>query len=372
MLKGHATAEGTTRFRKRLQGTVPSEHFRECGDLWLSSIGFGTYLGKDDDADDQKYLDASPRAAELGVNVFDTAINYRSQRSERTLGQTLAALAEEGEIVREELLICTKGGYVPFDGVRPSDPAAYFEEAFVSRGIIGEGELAAGCHCMAPRFLATQLEQSRKNLGLETIDVYYVHNPEHQLVEFGRAAFKERLLDAFRALEEAVTRGEIRFYGTATWQGFREETGAAGLLSLEEIVGIAREAGGDSHHFRFVQLPMNFAMPEAITLKNQSVRGKTMTMVEAADRFGITLVASASLLQARFAGGLSPGIGEILTGFKSDAQRAIQFVRSTPGFTVALVGMKKRAHVDENLQVARIPPVSMETYFKLFEQGGDA
>lgn len=372
MLEGHATAEGTTRFRKRLQGTIPSGHFRECGDLWLSSIGFGTCLGNDDDADDQKYLEASPRAAALGVNVFDTAINYRSQRSERILGQALAALAKEGEISREELLICTKGGYVPFDGARPPDPAAYFEKAFVSRGIIGEGELAAGCHCMAPRFLASQLEQSRQNLGLRTIDVYYVHNPEHQLVEFGRAVFRERLLDAFRALEEAAARGEIRFYGTATWQGFREESGAAGHLSLEEIVGIAREAGGDSHHFRFVQLPMNIAMPEAITRKNQPVLGKTMTMVEAADRFGITLVASASLLQARLTGGLSPAIGKILTGFKSDAQRAIQFVRSTPGFSVALVGMKERAHVDENLQVARTPPVSMDTYFKLFEQEGAA
>ncbi|MFQ5458027.1 MAG: aldo/keto reductase [Myxococcota bacterium] len=372
MHRGYASPDGTTRFRERLQGTIPAAHFRACGDLWLSSIGLGTYLGADDDADDQKYFDAARHAGTLGVNVFDTAINYRSQRSERTLGRALAALIAEGKGAREEFVVCSKGGYLPFDGARPADPAAYFEETYVSTGIIGEGELAAACHCIAPRFLESQLAESRRNLGLETLDVYYVHNPEHQLEAFGPATFRERLRDAFGALEGAAARGEIRQYGIATWQGFREAPGAEGHLELGDIVGIAREAGGGGHHFGFVQLPMNFAMPEAITLRNQSLEGKMLTMVEAADRLGITLVASASLLQARLVAGLSPAIGKILTGLESDAQRSIQFVRSTPGISVALVGMKNLSHVEENLSVARVPPVPMETYFKLFEQAGAA
>jgi aryl-alcohol dehydrogenase-like predicted oxidoreductase len=44
-------------------------------------------------------------------------------------------------------------------------------------------------------------------------------------------------------------------------------------------------------------------------------------------------------------------------GLKTDAQRAIQFVRSTPGIAVALTGMSQLRHVGENLQVATVPPV---------------
>ena len=113
-------------------------------------------------------------------------------------------------------------------------------------------------------------------------------------------------------------------------------------------------------------------MPEAVTLRNQPVDGRAMTMVEAADRLGVTLVASASLLQGRLVKGLSKSVGQVLSGLGSDAQRALQFVRSTPGIGVALAGMKTRAHVEENLRLAQAAPVTMETYFKLFEGTGAA
>ncbi len=54
-----------------------------------------------------------------------------------------------------------------------------------------------------------------------------------------------------------------------------------------------------NHHFRFVQLPLNLAMPEALTRPNQLVAGKTMAMVQAGRALGITLVASAALLQGQ-------------------------------------------------------------------------
>ncbi len=48
-------------------------------------------------------------------------------------------------------------------------------------------------------------------------------------------------------------------------------------------------------------------------------------------------------------------------------QRAVQFVRSTPGMTVALIGMRQTAHVEENLAVAKTPPTPAEDYVKLFQ-----
>ena len=203
MLKGHATAEGTTRFRKRLQGTIPSGHFRECGDLWLSSIGFGTYLGKDDDAEEQKYREAAPRAAALGVNVVDTAINYRGQRSERNIGKALAELFESAEVQRDEIIIATKGGFIPFEEPPPADVSHYIDVTYVETHIAASEDFV-GHHCMAPDYLWHQIEQSRQNLGIDCIDIFYLHNPEAQLEAISRNEFRKRIETAVRFLEDQV------------------------------------------------------------------------------------------------------------------------------------------------------------------------
>src|SRR6185369_5286454 len=99
-----------------LAGTVPLEHFRDGPHgLILSSIGIGTYLGDPDDQTDAAYGETLVGAITLGTNVVDTAINYRAQRSERVVGMAIAALIEAGELQRDEVVVCTKGGYIPFD-----------------------------------------------------------------------------------------------------------------------------------------------------------------------------------------------------------------------------------------------------------------
>jgi aryl-alcohol dehydrogenase-like predicted oxidoreductase len=65
---------------------------------------------------------------------------------------------------------------------------------------------------------------------------------------------------------------------------------------------------------------------------------------------------------------LPANVGEAFPGLRTDAQRAIQFTRSTPGIEVALVGMSNLAHVEENLEVAKLPPASMDEYLKLFSR----
>src|SRR5258708_31310385 len=81
--------------------------------------------------------------------------------------------------------------------------------------------MVAGCHARSPRFLDDQIERSRRNLGVDCIDVYYIHNPETQLGEVPRAEFLRRLRAAFEALENACDEGRIACYGTATWNGYR-------------------------------------------------------------------------------------------------------------------------------------------------------
>jgi len=370
LIPGSATSEGTTRYTARLAGRVAAGHFGDLDGLAVSTLGIGTYLGREDAETDVAYQDALVRALELGINTVDTAVNYRHQRSERAIRTALAAAFGRGLARRDEVVVATKGGYVPFDGGVPRDPRAWFTQTYLDTGIIGPGDVVGGIHCIAPRYLADQIERSRANLGLETLDVYYVHNPEAQLEEVDRPEFRKRIRAAFDALERAVREGKLRRYGTATWNGYREDQGSPGYLSLEELVGAARDAGGADHHFKVVQLPYNLAMPEAFVRANQSVGGALVPLAEAARRLGVYVMASASILQGQLARNLPPMVATVLPGLATDAQRALQFVRSTPGIGTALVGMKSAAHVEENARVAAVPPQPWAEFQRFFSAAG--
>ncbi|MFL6253706.1 MAG: aldo/keto reductase [Pyrinomonadaceae bacterium] len=370
-LPGYATTVGTAAYRERFRETAAEGHFRFEQNLWLSSVGVGTYLGGADDETDRSYADAIERAVELGANVIDTAANYRFQRSERSVGEAFKNLTAAG-FAREEIVVCTKGGYIPFDTHPPGGQTgvrAYVEETFVKPGIIELSDIAAGSHCMTPRYLAHQVAQSLRNMGLATIDVYYVHNPETQLQVVAPEEFDARLRAAFEQLERERAAGRLRFYGVATWNGFRAQAGTRGHHALESMWEIARAVGGDEHGFRFVQLPFNLAMPEALVADNQPYGGTNVSLLEAAKALGVTVVASASIKQGEVARGLPERIREPLGSLSTDAQTAIQFTRSTPGVTTALVGMSRRAHVEENLQLARVAPATAEDYARLFARG---
>jgi aryl-alcohol dehydrogenase-like predicted oxidoreductase len=142
-------------------------------------------------------------------------------------------------------------------------------------------------------------------------------------------------------------------------------------MHLAEITTIAHDVAGDHHHFRFVQLPFNLGMTDALTLGNQTVNGKEKTAMEAASDLGIALVASASLLQGQVTRNLPSFVSEAL-GLESDAQRALQFVRSAPGITTALVGMANPEHVIANTKLVAIPPANIDQFSKLFIRGESA
>ena len=331
-----ATAEGTERYAGRYPVFRDADFYRAVCDLRVSSLGIGTYLGDVDDAADQAYTDALLAAAENGINFFDTAINYRHQRSERAIGAALRQLA------RDEIVVCTKAGFLTPGAV----PASLREE-----------DVFQGMHSMAPHFLADQIERSRSNLGVDSIDVFYLHNPETQLGGRTPAEFDAAIRGAFAELERLVAGGKIRWYGAATWNGFRTK----GALSLPRMAAIAREEGGTEHHFRFIQLPFNTGMVEAYTARPDNA-------LTAAASLDIAVVASATLSQTRVLREMPASIAAHMPGLTTNAQRAIQFTRSTPGISVALVGMGQREHVLENLGLAAVPPLDRETYERLYRR----
>ncbi len=368
-----ATAEGTRRYAQRFSNYAAAGHFREqsaAGGLLLSSLGIGTYLGNPDSRTDQAYTDAVVAAVSGGINVIDSAINYRFQRSERSIGAALAQLQQLG-FQRDEIILCTKGGYLTPDGEMPANPSDYFFREYIEAGIMRGEDIAAGSHCMTPPYLQNQLSRSLQNLGVECIDVYYLHNPETQLSAVSREEFIRRVRAVFEFLESAVSAGKIRFYGIATWNAFRQPQNAPDYISLGEMDILASEIAGEGHHFRFVQLPFNLAMTEALTRANQPLDSRQLPIIEAAHALEITLVASASLLQRKLAGNLPGFIGQVL-GLENDVQRALQFARSSPGITTALVGMSRVEHVQENLKLLRVEPASADQFSNLFDRGQSA
>jgi aryl-alcohol dehydrogenase-like predicted oxidoreductase len=351
-IPGFATTEGTKRYAARFQAAFSTDFYRSMGpDLAVSSIGMGTYLGACDDGEDERYATAITDGVRRGLNLVDTAVNYRCQRSERAVGRALLNVLTSGIAARDEIVICTKGGFIPLDGNPPSSRDGYdrfLHENYFDPGIMSPADVVAGGHCLAPGFLGDQIERSLYNIGLTRIDVYYLHNPEHQAASLDGARFRTTLADAFRTLEEQAHMGRIGFYGCATWDGFRVGPSRRGHLSLEEIVGIAREVGGDDHHFRVVQLPLNLAMNEAIRSPTQKLGATAVPLLQAASELGVTVVGSASLMQAQLTKGLPAELESAFPGLVTDAQRALAFARSLP-VASALVGMRTVAHIKENL-----------------------
>ena len=335
----YATQEGTTRYIDRFPKYRDAAFYRTLLSLEVSSLGIGTYLGGDDDATDQAYADALIAAGEGGINLIDSAINYRNQRSERSVGAALRRLQ------RDEMVLCTKAGFLTPGAV----PVFLKPEHVVGK-----------MHSMDPDFLADQIDRSCANLGVDTIDIFYLHNPETQLGFRSREEFDAALRRAFGRLEQLVAEHKIRWYGAATWNGFRMK----GALNLPRMAALALEECGPEHHFRFIQLPFNLGMVEAFLPDSEGDRPESV--LQAASRLGIAVVASATLSQSQVLEHVPKAVTELLPGL-TNAQRAIQFTRSTPGITAALVGMGSRQHVLENLGVAPAAPATREQYLRLYQ-----
>lgn len=361
---GRATPEGTAAYARRFEGRIAAGHFREADGVLWSSVGLGTYLGKPDDATDALVEAAVEKALAAGVNVIDTAINYRYERAEKCIGRALARAIGKNAIRREEFAVCTKGGYLP----HPTR-GEWFQARYVGQGGIAKEDLVADSHCMHPVYLSGELDRSRVNLGIDTLDVYYVHNPEAQVGAVDAETFRHRLREAFGALESAADEGRIGAYGIASWNAFRVKPGEKGHISLVEAKTLAKQAaGGGEDRFKYIQLPFNVAMREAHATPTQKVGERTMPAIQAAISLGLRPVLSGAIAQARF-GKLPPIIAERLgADLPGDGARALQFARSVPGVLTALVGMKQPPHVAENLSLTQVSPLSADTFAKLLSK----
>lgn len=361
MQPGYANLEGTRAWRMHHASHLNDSQWRRVGDCTISPVGLGTYLGAPDTATDTHYEEAILHYLELGGNIIDSAVNYRWQSSERAIGRALAKAFAAG-IPRESIFVSTKGGFIPGDVQAGLDGDAYISSQLVEPGIIAADDIVAGCHCMTPAYLRHQVDSSRNNLGLGVIDLYYVHNPEVQLEEISHAEFLRRISAAFETCEQLVTEGKIRHYGCATWNAFRVPSTDKTSVGLEELLKIANDVGGETHHFSAVQMPLNLAMPEAMMARTQMVKGEKFAAIPAAERLGLTVITSAPLMQSQLLRKLPPRVTEAFHGYETPAARLLAFVINTPGVTAAMCGMKQLPHVGANWEATTHPRLTPDDW----------
>jgi len=204
-IKGFATSDATEKYTKRNTEEIHKDHFRTLynENIKVSSMGLGTYIGAPDDINDFYIYNAVKTCVLSGaINVIDTAINYRYMKSEKAIGKALNALVNKYNVDRQELLICSKIGYVPEDAEGGRRAHSFVQELVEDKKMeiddVVFDEKNRPVHCMHPEFLEQQLNFSLKNLGLETLDVMYLHNVvESQGAVLTPELFEKKLTKAF-------------------------------------------------------------------------------------------------------------------------------------------------------------------------------
>jgi aryl-alcohol dehydrogenase-like predicted oxidoreductase len=372
-IPGRATTAGTRAFADRQ--SAAADHFSRPDALWLASLGFGTLRGDPAGVDDLLYRSALGDYLDAGGNVVNTALSDRFQTSERAVGHAHRRAIREGRVRREEIVVATKGGALAPDGSRVRDHAEAQRDlysTYIDTGILAFEDIHRG-HAMTGRFLLDQIERSRRNLGLATLDYYLLQEPEIHLRELGVDGFRKALAQAFEALELAVSRGWIGAYGVATWDGFLVADSDRSHLSLVDLFEIALDVGSADHHLRAIQLPYGLAMGEGAVLASQlGPDGASRAILASLRDTGTAVFASAPLYGGRLVGRVPAFVRKAFPEARTDATAALQFTRSTAQVGCAVVGMRDPAHVVENMALARIPRASPALPAALFARAARA
>jgi aryl-alcohol dehydrogenase-like predicted oxidoreductase len=125
----------------------------------MGSIGIGTCLGSTSSGFDHRARAAIMSAVANGCNLIDTARNYRGGRSEIVVGNAIRALSAADIAERNELIVCSKAGYISEQDAR----VRRFSASTVETNVL------------SPAFLSSEIALSLERTGLDAIDIYLLH-----------------------------------------------------------------------------------------------------------------------------------------------------------------------------------------------------
>ena len=305
-ISGHATVQGTAAYAARMIGlsgdAALATGFTSFGATGLTTtrVGFGTYRVHTQEAD---HRNALKKALQASCNVIDTSTNYMDGDSERAVGTVLADMIAAGELRREEVVVVSKIGYVQGENLKLAEAREQSGRPYPDMVKYGDGIW----HCIHPEFLADQLALSLDRLGLLTLDVCLLHNPEYFFSEAThrgeqdlaalRAQFYSRLEQAFAYYESQVAAGRLQYYGVSsnTVTAPAESPEATSLTSMVEAAqAAAKSVGLETHHFRVLQLPMNLFESGAALTANTGAAGR-QTVLEYAQQARVAVLVNRPL-----------------------------------------------------------------------------
>lgn len=365
MYSGYATTKETFSFFKRL-GAV-KDFYSVADELFFSSIGIGTFKPEPHQEENYFYSfkDSVVEAVKNGVNHIDTGINYRYQKSEKEVGEALGELFESGVVKREELILSSKGGFLPLDYPFPENPYSWIEEMVIEKKLAKKEDIILDQYCIAPKYLEWSIEKSLVNLGVETLDIYYLSNPEMELGISDYRTVLKKIEKAFKVFEKKRAEGKIRSYGVALWNGLLNEVDHSEYVSILDLHKIAVKVGGENHGFKYLQMPYNLGKTNSLTYSNQKfTEGNYYPAQIVAKQLGINVIASSSLLQMKlFQAPFSQKVTDLLSDSTlSDIHYAIQFTRSSPFITSALFTSAQPEHIKNNLILNKVPKTDEISY----------
>ena len=310
-LAGQATPGGTATYVARVLASPSANRptgqgYTTMGSTGLttSRLGFGGYRI---DISSDEHRHALVKALHEGCNLIDTSTNYADGGSERLIGSVLGELIKTNQLTREEVIVVSKIGYVQGQNLKRAEAREKAGNPFPDMVKYGEGIW----HCLHPDFLEEQLTLSLDRLGLATLDICLLHNPEYFLSDAKnrklsvdaatlkelRTTFYQRLQQAFAYLEKQVAAGRLQYYGVSsnTCTAKSDDPEATSLSHmLEAAHAAAKSCGQTNHHFRVLQLPMNLFESGALLLPNTGMEDER-TLLELGQQENIAVLVNRPL-----------------------------------------------------------------------------
>ncbi|RXJ87866.1 aldo/keto reductase [Arcobacter sp. CECT 8985] len=367
----YATPQSTYNFAKKFSSY--KDFYVKHNDLVFSRLGLGTFNKEPYKEENYvfHYIEGVKEAIKNGINLIDTASNYRYGQSEKEIAIALKELFNENKVTREELIICSKAGFIQLDYPFPKNPYMWIEENIINTNLARKEDIELDQHCMTPDFIEWSCKKSLKNLQIDSIDIFFLHNPEMQLMSLGYKNLLKQVEKVFKRFEKMADCGLIKYYGVAVWNAFINSEDSKEHINLEDLVNIAIKVGGENHRFKYIQTPFNLAKTSIYTLQSQKVKNEKCTLLQAAHRLNIGLISSSSLLQMNlFKRSFKAEMGYLLDSqmiLENDIQLALQFVRSTPGIISSLFASKVPVHIKKNLEITKIKSVPRKKYDLMYK-----
>ncbi|MAI85875.1 MAG: hypothetical protein CMF99_01620 [Candidatus Marinimicrobia bacterium] len=250
----------------------------------LSSIGFGLYKGDHSDLGDEKWVESLNFGLQSGINVIDTAQNYRNGRSDIIIGNVIKTLESQGSFNRKDVFISSKAGLLSENIIK--------SDSFIKLGLNQNQIDYKQKFCMEPKFIDWSVERALKVMKLNYLDAFLLHNPE---LAYLRNNGNEKILSCLEILEKKSQEGKINYYGFASWNGFRRRPESALYLDIVSILDELKDRIGLNNKFKIIEAPLSIGMPNIIYYHSKDKKKDTLQVI--LKKYGLKFFSSASLYE---------------------------------------------------------------------------